>query len=187
MKKEKETMMYDSLEAATFVTNISGWIDKDGRFFGNNKDSEHMARYSSCTHMRCECGELMTKGWTKCEKCRSISDIEKYNKLTFKEWNGKDIVYSELVNKYFNDSDEIEYYCADEEIDPKDLRLLLCYPNEFREIESDYWEDVLPEESEGELPKKLQEALIVFNEVIKSLSPASYSPSKTRTTYLRSV
>lgn len=185
MKTEKQ-IIYDDENAARFVENIKGWVDINNRFYGNNPDSEHMARYSSCTHMRCECGEPMTKGWTKCEKCRSISDIEKYNKLTFKEWNGKDIVYSELVDKYFNDSDEIEDYCADEEIDPKDLRLLLCYPNEFREIEIDYWEDVLPEESEGELPTKLQEALDNFNKIISEMPPASYCPSKTRTEY-RSV
>lgn len=187
MKKEKEIMMYDSPEAATFVTNISGWIDNDRRFFGNNKDSEHNARYSSCTHIRCECGEIMTKHWTKCEKCRTKSAIERYNLLPFKEWDGKEIVYSDLADQYFRDSDEIEDYCSDEDIETEDLRLLLCKPNYFDQIDSEQWSDILPEDSEGELPKKLQDAIDSLNEVIKSLSPASYSPSNTRTSYLRSI
>jgi hypothetical protein len=106
--------------------------------------------------------------------------------LPFKEWNGKEIVYSDMADKYFQDSDEIEDYCEEEEIEPSELRLLLCVPNYFDQVDGDIWSDVLPEDSEGDLPKKLQDALNAFNEVIKSLPPASYSPSNTRTMYQRS-
>lgn len=184
--KNETVILFEDESAAKFVENISGWVDINRRFFGNNKDSEHMARYSSCTHQRCECGEIMKKGWTKCEKCRITSAIEKYNLLPFKEWNGKEIVYSDMADKYFRDSDEIEDYCEEEEIEPSELRLLLCVPNYFDQVDSDIWSDVLPEDSEGDLPKKLQDALNAFNEVIKSLPPASYSPSNTRTMYQRS-
>lgn len=184
MKTEKQ-IIYDDENAARFVENIKGWVDINNRFCGNNPDSEHMARWSSCTHKKCECGKLMTKGWTKCDECRTKAEIERYNQLPFKEYNG-DLVYSHLADKYFRDSDEIEDYCADEEIDPKDLRLVFCEPNEFSQIDSDYWEDVLPEDSEGELPTKLQEALDNLNKVISEMPPASYCPSKTRTEY-RSV
>lgn len=138
MKTEKQ-IIYDDENAARFVENIKGWIDINNRFYGNNPDSEHMARWSSCTHQKCECGKLMTKGWTKCDECRTKAEIERYSQLQFKEYNG-DLVYSHLADKYFRDSDEIEDYCSDEEIDPKDLRLVFCEPNEFSQIDSDYWD-----------------------------------------------
>ena len=184
MKTEKQ-IIYDDENAARFVENIKWWVDINNRFYGNNPDSEHMARWSSCTHKKCECGKLMTKGCTKCDECRTKAEIERYNQLPFKEYNG-DLVYSHLADKYFRDSDEIEDYCTDEEIDPKDLRLVFCEPNEFNEINSDYWDDILPEDSEGELPTKLQEALDNLNKVISEMPPASYCPGKVRTEF-RSV
>jgi len=63
----------------------------------------------------------------------------------------------------------------------EDLRLVLCDSNEFSEIDGSQWEDIMPEDSEGDLPKELQSALDALNVVIKSLPPASYSPSRFRT------
>ena len=184
MKQEKQ-IIYDDENAAKFVENIKGWVDINNRFFGNNPDSEHNARFSSCTHIKCVCGKLMTRGWTKCEECRSNQEIERYNKLPFEKYDGG-IVYSEMADKYFRDADEIEEYCEENDVDAKDLRLVFLEPNKFSEIDADYWEDVLPEDSEGELPTKLQEALDNLNKVISELPPASYYPGKTRTEY-RSV
>lgn len=173
---------YDDGNAARFVDNIKGWVDINNRFYGNDQDSEHMARWSSCTHTNCDCGKPMTKSWTKCDDCRFKSEIERYNQLQFKIYNG-DMVYSHLADKYFSDSDEIEEYCYDEDIEPNDLMLVFCEPKYFNQICSDYWEDILPEEYENELPSKLQEALDNLNQVITSLPPVSYYPSKTRTLY----
>lgn len=182
MKPERQ-IIYDDNDAARFVENIKGWIDINNRFYGNNPESEHMARWASCTHKKCECGKLMTKGWTKCDECRAKSEVEKYNLLPFKEYDGG-LVYSHLADKYFRDSDEIEDYCADEEIESKDLMLVFCEPNEFNQIDSDYWSDILPEDSDGELPTKLQDALDILNKVISELAPASYCPSDVRTIYI---
>lgn len=176
---EKKIILPTDPEAATFRTDISGWVDIYGRFWGKD---EKTARYASSTHSVCECGNTMSKGWSKCESCRGKTDIKKYNKLQFKEWRDE-IVYSELCDKYFRDSDEIEDYCSDEDIDIADLRLVLCEPNYFQELNEDQWDDVLPEESDGELPNKLIEAIGALNEVIKSLPPASYSPGRYRTSY----
>jgi len=133
--KNKEIILFDAESSARFVENISGWVDINNRFWGNNTDSERMARYSSCTHQKCECGELMAKGWTKCDKCRTKSTIDRYNLLPFKEWDGKEIVYSDMAERYFTDSEEIEDYLDDNEIEPKELRLFICEPNEFKEID----------------------------------------------------
>jgi len=184
MKTEKQ-IIYDDENAAKFVENIKGWVDINNRFYGNNPDSEHMARWSSCTHKKCECGKLMAKGWTKCEDCREISDTEKYNKLPFRKWDGNEMVYSHLAEKYFHDESDIDDYCEENEVESNDLRLVFCEPNYFHEVSYDQWEDIMPEDVE-EFPKKLQDALEAFNKVIAELPPASYSPGKTRTEY-RSV
>ena len=181
MEKEKQ-IMYDSPEAARYLTNIKGWVDINGRYCGNASNSEYLARWSSCTHRKCECGKLMTKGWSKCNECRAKIEIDLYNKLPFKEYNG-DLVYSHLVDEYFRDSDEIEDYCFDNDINPKDLRLVFCEPNKFSEISGDYWAEVMPEDSDDELPTKLQEALDNLNKVISELPPASYSPGRIRTEF----
>lgn len=178
-----EQIIYDDKKAASFVENIKGWVDINGRFFGNNPDSEHNARWSSCTHKKCECGKLMKKGWAKCEDCRSKSEIDHYNQLPFAQYNG-DLVYSHLADRYFRDASEIEDYCFDEDINPKDLRLVFCQPNHFNQIGRDYWEDILPEDSD-ELPKKLQDALDNLNKVISELPPVSYLPGKIRTEYIK--
>ena len=44
---EELRIMYDSPEAAKYLTNLKGWVDINGKYFGNSKDSEHSARYSS--------------------------------------------------------------------------------------------------------------------------------------------
>lgn len=173
---------YDDPTAARFVENIKGWVDINNRFWGNNPDSEHMARYSSCTHIRCECGNLMTKGYTKCEECREKSELERYNKLPFKEYDGT-IVYSHLVDEYFFESDEIEGYCEEYKIDSKDLLLVFCEPNKLSEIDSSYWDDFLMEYDCVDLPKELLDALDTLNNVISNLQPIGYLPGKIRTLY----
>ena len=181
-KLTQRPINYEDSNAARFVENIKGWVDINNRFWGNNPDSEHMARYSSCTHLKCECGKSMTKGWTKCDECRNKAEIERYYKLPFEEYTGE-MVYSEFANEYFRDADEIEQYCEDNDVGAKDLRLLLCKPIYFGQIDSEYWNDVLPDDSEGELPIELQTTIDMLNEVIKKMPPASYFPDKIRTEY----
>jgi hypothetical protein len=182
MEPEK-IVMYDSDSAARYVENVKGWVDINNRFWGDSKDSENMARYSSHTHKMCECGELMKKGRTKCEKCREKAEIERYNKLPFREYDGG-LVYSHYADKWFSNSEEIEDYCDEENIKFADLRLVFGKPERFSELSGDMWDEVLPEDSDGELPKKLQEALDALNKVISELPPVSYSPDNVRTNYV---
>lgn len=176
----EKQIMYDSPEAARYLTNIKGWVDINNRYWGDSKSAENSARYSSCTHMKCECGEIVKKGWVLCEKCREAKNIEKYNKLPFEEYVGQP-VYSDLADKFFFDPDEVEEYCEENEINPEDLRLQVCKPSYYREIEGDYWEEILPED--GELDSRLEKALEELNKVIRTLPPASYVPADIRTFY----
>lgn len=183
MEKENQ-ILFDDPSSARYLTNIKGWVDIDNRYFGDNGDSEKLARYSSCTHTRCECGKLAKRGWLKCDDCRELLEIEKYNNFEFKEYDGS-LVYSHLLDMYFNDSEEIEDYCLDEDIEHKDLRLVYCDPIYFREVETDYWSDNLPDDNdEYIIPNELQTALDNLNKVISGLSPISYYPGKIRTEYI---
>ncbi len=178
---EEKIVMYESPEAATYVTNVEGWIDINRRFFGKGQHGEEMARYSSCTHKTCDCGNKMTKGYVKCESCRHKAATERYNALPFREWDRiEPVVTFGGDNYFFNEEDLIEYM---EENELKDIDLLFCAENNWRTVDNDYWADEMPENSDGELPKELQAALDNLNNVIKTLSPQSYSPGKIRTSY----
>ena len=39
-----EIVMIDSTEAAQYLTDIKGWVSRRGRYFGNEPNSEEIAR-----------------------------------------------------------------------------------------------------------------------------------------------
>ena len=89
------------------------------------------------------------------------------------------MVYSEVVDRYFEDEGDLLDWCQDEDRDPKSLRLVLCEPNYARGIDTDHWCDDLPED--GAIPAAMLAALDEFNEVIRegkfilSWSPGKYA------------
>ena len=180
--KDEKIVLYESDEAATYRTNIEGWVSREGRFWGKD---EHMARYTGCTHTKCECGAIVARsGPSKCPECRSKAIEEKYHNLPYQEWDGKTPVVTWDDDKFFYSPDEIEEHCEEHEIDFKDLKLVICEPNHFHEISPDYWSDVLPEDYEVEdIDNKLAEKVQELNEYIKTLKPASWSHGKYRTSF----
>ncbi len=178
--KEK-IIMYDSPEAATYKTGIEGWVSGTGLFFGKNESS---ARYSGCTHQKCECGNVMGKGWTKCDECRHKAAVERFDKLPFREWDGKEPICTWDGDRYFFSEDDLISYMEDDEDNMlSEINLLICEPNHWRQLDYDYWSDGRPENDDGDLPKELEAALKNLNEVIKKLPPQSWSPGKVRTKY----
>jgi hypothetical protein len=177
-KTEEQIILPTDENIIKWVENISGWVDNKGRFWGNNKD---MAIYNSITHKRCDCGELMTKGYTKCPKCINKAKIEAYNKLPFEEWDGKSYIYSHYADQYFCHLSDIEDYCNDNNVKSEDLRLVLCVGNYIEEIDGSQWEELLPEDHDY-FPKIVQQAIDEFNAKVKDFPPLSWAPSKTRTT-----
>ena len=181
MKKEEKIILFDSDEAAKFVENISGWVDINGYFYGKD---ENLARYSSCTHKKCACGELMKKNYTMCNKCIEIKNKEKYNNLKAVEWNGNSPIYSDTTDDYFWDEDQLLDYCADEEIENiEELRLLTTKPIKLRGNVDlyDLYVDELPEDYEW--PNEILETLEKLNMLIDNLSPVSVFPSNERIIY----
>ncbi len=176
--KEKPIVLYTDKNAVEEITRTV-FKSLDGSVFF----TEHSARYDSCTHTICECGNSTKKGWTKCKECSNKKAKQVHDELPIKEWDGIVMIYDDRSDKYFSDMTEISEYLADEDIDAEDLDLYLCEPNYAGGVSSEHWADDLPED--GELPKELQDKLDEFNKFIfESKIILSWLPSKVRTNYI---
>lgn len=180
MTAAEKIIMYDSPEAGRLVTVTVWEIDDPNGIIYTPK--EETARYNNCTHKTCDCGKPMQKYYTKCEDCRAISARERYMALPFEEWDLIKPVCTVDADKYFFNEEDIIEYMEEEEIN--NLDLLICKPNEWKQIGEDYWSDQMPEDSDGELPDSMQKALDGLNAIIKTLPPQSYSRGKIRTQYI---
>lgn len=185
MKKDEKIIMYDSDEAARFVTNIEGWVSGTGMFFGNNKDSEHCARYSGSTHRTCECGKLMEKHRTLCAECCDKKDIERHKQREVVECDGESLLYSHYFDKFFHSIEEIYEHLDEMEIShltKEELQVVACDPVYFRPVDTDYWEDCLPtegcDEFEEVASKEVLELIGKLNEALKKCGPVSWTPGK---------
>lgn len=175
--KEEKIIMYDSNEAAQYKT-VSGWVSSDGRFFGKD---EHMARFAGSTHSKCECGNVKKRSYTKCESCIAKMVKERYNALEFRTWDGASPLCLYNDDKYFFDESEVSDYLEENDLAPEDLMLVMCKPVYAKQIQTDYWEDEMPEDYD--LPTELQKKVDEINSFIQTLAPLSYIESKLRTKY----
>lgn len=171
-----ETMvMYDSPEAATYRTDIKGWVSRDGRYYG---EDEHIARWSGCTHMTCACGQVYAKdGAVRCRSCQATHERDRYYVLEMVEWDGTTPVVTDDDDHYFFSEDEVLDYLADQE-EGAEIRLVLCKPGRLSYVSEDNWADDLPED--GELPAEVQKALEALNEAIKNAPTVCWWPGKQR-------
>jgi len=178
--KEK-IIMYTDPDIVEYRENIKGWVGK-GFYYGDNKDSESIARYAVCTHKFCKCGNIMKKYYTACSKCREANKIKRYNKMPFKEYDYKSPLYSDYLDKYFQTYDELCDYCYDNKLNPADMNLIICEYNYCKEIDPyDYYIDLMPEDYE-ELPDYVVKAFDKLNnELSKNKEYISYYPGKYQT------
>lgn len=182
MTNEKEIIvMYESAEAARKVSIMhegqeigTGYLSIDGHFWSE----EASARYSSHTHFLCDCGQMAEKFYSACDKCIEAKRKENYFKMPIAEW--KDGDYAVLLNSdsYFPNKADFIDWCAVRNLDPKSQMLVLCDEIHLSPLDAETWADELPED--GELPDKVEQALTVFNEVIKRQGPVSYTEGKYR-------
>jgi hypothetical protein len=116
-------ILIDSDEAATYMTNIKGWVSSLGNYFGGN---ERIARYDGCTHKYCEiCGSVINKnGLTICNACRHEKSVNRYNDMPKMEWSEDSPLYSDAFDVFLFDKDSvydfIDYHPI--EIAPEDMR-----------------------------------------------------------------
>lgn len=169
-----EMILIDSDEAAKRGT-VEGWISSHGRFYG---DCEIAARYDGCTHVHCEsCNAAIPKhGLTICKYCEEKKDIERYNAMPRKKWDGETPIYSESLDEYFFNQSELHDFIGEQKCSIKSLRLVICEPNRFRKLDDSFFDDDLPDGEE--LPEDLGRAIDNFNAIIEMLPPMSWSPGK---------
>ena len=169
MNDEKIIMM-DSDEAAKKMT-VTGWVSRHGRFFGKD---ERTARYDGSTHKKCEgCGKILKK-ITYCHYCQAQKESEKFKAMPRRLPNREEPLYSIALDKYYFYDD------WDEDLEDgrtvEDLMLVICDPVQYRQVDSEYWCDDLPED--GEIHPDLEEALKNLNDVISKLPPICWYPGK---------
>ena len=173
---EEKIILAESDGAAKFVTGLSGWVDRNGVFWGQLED---MARYASATHKRCEeCEEsIIKKNYRYCVDCIEKKDIERYSKLERKIWDGESYLHSDRDDVYFSDYDQLNDYIDEHKIENIDsLRLVICEPEYLRELDEDYWADDLPDDTD--FPESVLSALETFNAALKAAGIVSWSPGK---------
>lgn len=168
-----QMIMYDSPEAAEYRTNLSGWVSRDGLYFGSD---EYIARYSGCTHRPCcECGAATPKSYLLCNACRAKKDQARYEAMPEEEWDGKSMLYSEVSGEFYFDlceaEDSLEHWQT-----LRAIRLVICRPV-YASLDVDYFADDLP--PEGEPPPELVDAIDAFNRSVAGVV-LSWEPGQTR-------
>lgn len=165
---ETKIIMRDSDEAAHRVT-VTGWVSRQGQFFG---DDERTARWAGCTHEICEgCGKVIERGW--CRACRERKDLDKWLAAERVEWDHETPLYSDAYDEYLFDESPKEL-AEDKSCTIDDLRLYICRPVYGRIIDSDYFQDELPED--GDVPDIIQTAMDELNKAIRDAGPLSWLP-----------
>lgn len=172
-----EIILPEDDRAATYRTDIAGWVSREGRFFGDGAAAEDMARYTGATHRRCKsCGDVIENRWTTCAACVEKRRRELYLVLPEADWDGEAPLYSDARDCFYSDLDEAKEDLYEGET-LADLRLILCEPVYARPLELDYFEDQLPENDY--VPPALEDAIEEFNNAINRVL-VSWKPGKKR-------
>jgi len=170
----KEIILITDDRAATYMTNIKGWVDSNGMFYGHKED---VARYSGCTHRLCEgCNQPVEKHYLRCRDCRLKKSVSDYYDMPKLKWDGKIPLYSETHQEYFFDESDLYDYLHDSGCIIESLCLIICRPQYFSQIDTDYFYDDLPEDHE--VPEEICIALDQLNKVIDAQGVASWYPGK---------
>jgi len=180
-------VLYTDDKAATYKTGLSGWVSRRGFYFGDNRDSEHLARYDGCTHVVCKyCGKPAKKGYLACDSCRAKKAEERYFNLQLVDYDDKSMLYSQVLDKFFVDMDNMWEYLYDNYPDDKYtdtyIQLVLCEPVYLRPVDEEYWCDCFPTENDYDLPDEVNAALDKLNDALIKAGPASWQPSHKRVT-----
>ncbi len=177
--KEPEIIILNTSPEAASLQTVTGWVSRDGRFWGND---ERVARWVGCTHIVCECGQPAVKNYTCCEQCREKMRCARYEALKFEEWDGITPLFSESLDRYFFDADELHDAMDDIEDADFDPMLLICIPNYARKLDGEYWSDELPEDRDIDdcAGKEVAEAIDALNKLLDG-KVLSWSAGKKRT------
>ena len=178
---KKETIVLDTDEGIIKWGNMNGWIGKNGRFYGNNKDQ---AIYDNSTHKKCEEGHTYKRMYINCPECTRLSIPEQYKKLEHKAWDGKTPLALYNDDVYFFDEDAIIDYMYDNDLTKDEIMLVYCKPCHLDPVDESYWEEAFPEDwGLEDVSKEVSDKLKELNEAISKSRPASWWPTNIRTIY----
>lgn len=153
-------------EAATYRTDIKGWVSRHGRFYGDRDDSERIARYDGADASECaDCKQVCSKGRVRCDRCQHLKDKADWAALPEDlEW---DWPLAEFRgDRFFDDQDALTDFLDDhEEIKVDDLMLVTVEWRGLRQIDEEQISDEAPDGYE--LPKPIAEALGALNQTIR--------------------
>ena len=164
-----------------YRTNIEGWVGKDGKFYGKDKDR---AIRANSTHTKCEKGHVYGNTWVSCPECRKRDLSKRYLKMPERDWDGKAPLCLFDTDHYFWNLDEVLDYANEEGIEVSKLGLVICEPQYLNRIEEEYWEELIPDgfELSDIVTADFWNDLRNFNNKIDDLGPVSYIGGKYRTT-----
>lgn len=151
---------------------LNGLVDSSGKFW--YKD-EHMAKWASCTHVDCtRCKRPTPKTYLLCEDCRKFNDAKKYRSFPVKEWDGKNPLFSNSVDRwYFEGIEEVLEDLDSLELDNIiDLQLLLSEPVYYPELDLANFLDDAPEDLN--IPNSVIQAVETFNNTISNIKEPMY-------------
>lgn len=103
------------------------------RYWADRITKDQIATHSDCQM----CGNEFEKDYTYqrfCTECGSKKDAEKYYELGLVEWDGKSMLCVWGDDTFFSDLDDALIYCEDNEIDPANLKLVICEETSFGNI-----------------------------------------------------
>lgn len=178
MTAQSNEMILNTSDAAAKRVTVSGWVSRDGRFYG---DDERTARWAGATHVACpECGQPTDKSYTHCEACRNRRSHERFEALPLAEWDGVTPLALWDTDQYFFLPDEVYDYAEEHGVKASELELVLCKPIFAHQLDIGYWCDEFPED--GDAPTWLEDAIEQFNAILDAHKdePLSWLPGKER-------
>ncbi len=175
---ENEMRILGENDGAEYKT-VTGWVSRDGFFFGDGERAEYDARYRGATHIRCDCGEIIRQSLLRCDRCQAVYNRERWGSLPAEPWDGNTPVCEYMGDAYYFSLDAFIDHCECYDLDPNSVMLVHCDWIEAKQLEpDDLLCDILPEDME--CPDEIYEAAKVFNEALKKHWPQVCYPSNRR-------
>lgn len=166
-------ILMESPEAAEQVT-VTAWKSRNGYVSLSEQD----ARYDGATHFHCPvCGTPRhRRSSSVCHPCKEKQKLEQYSKAKVDDWDGLAMLYSDTLERFFNDPDEVIEEAEHSNKSLADLRVFICLPRyaDDAPIDADHWYDELPDDHE--VPDGLQSLIDEFNAKLKGLPVLSWMP-----------
>jgi len=174
---DEKVILEESDEAATRTT-VTGWVSRQGNFYGDGERAEWLARNSGCTHWPChECGAIRPKG-ARCEPCYERGKAARFAALPVVEWDGKAPLAEFDTDNYFFDEQAVQDHAEELGVPVSSLRLVLCVPVRAPLVDACGLLDgvVSPDDDDvaGYVTPAVREAVKTLNEALQAGGPYSW-------------